>query len=288
MSDQDAIVLRDESSMPISDDSGFLLSLAKHAEERIDAVVKIKQMALKVTNASDWTDQGGKPYCQVSGAEKIANLFGISWKIGEPQCEFEPGGHFTYTYRGEFTANGRTIEVDGSRSSKDPFFKKYDYVDSGRFYADGNPIKNKVEKPVTEIDKRDVKMAAMTNLLGNGITRLLGIRNMTYADLEAFAGIKQSDVAKVEYKGNKQSKKPVVAPPQAKQADDAPSDPSKISAAQGRLLKAKASNNEGGVEVWMPKVKAFCGVEHTKDIPKAMMNECLAILDGKEPSEAQA
>jgi hypothetical protein len=277
MNDQDAIVLRDESSMSISDDSGFLLSLAKHAEERIDAVVKIKQMALKVTNASDWTDQGGKPYCQVSGAEKIANLFGISWKIGEPQCEFEPGGHFTYTYRGEFTANGRTIEVDGSRSSKDPFFKKYEYVNGQR-----------VEKPVTDIDKRDVKMAAMTNLLGNGITRLLGIRNMTYADLEAFAGIKQSDVAKVEYKGNKQSSKPTVAPPQAKAADEATSDPSKISAAQGRLLKAKASNNEGGVEVWMPKVKAFCGVEHTADIPKAMMNECLAILDGKEPTEAQA
>jgi hypothetical protein len=144
-----------EDNIPaIADDS--LLMVAQQAERRIDAVIKIKQMALKVTNAKDWTDQGGNPYLLVSGSEKIANLFNISWRIDEPICETEDDGHFTFTYTGTFIIPGRSIGVSGSRSSKDPFFKKYDWKDGV-----------KTEKPISAIDRRDVKMAAMTNLLGN-------------------------------------------------------------------------------------------------------------------------
>ena len=64
---------------PITDET--LIGLAEQAERRIDAMTKIKKVSLKLTNRHDWTDQGGKPYLQVSGAEKIARMFGISWKI---------------------------------------------------------------------------------------------------------------------------------------------------------------------------------------------------------------
>lgn len=203
--ENEIIDYNEENNVPaIADDS--LLRVAEMAERRIDAVIKIKQMALKVTNASDWTDQGGKPYLQVSGSEKVANLFNVSWRLDEPVCDTEPDGHFTYTMRGIFSIPGRSISAEGSRSSKDPFFKKYDWVDGV-----------KVEKPITAIDRRDVRMAALTNLLGNGISRLLGIRNLTYSDLEAFAGIKKEDIGKVEYKGKgKNGDKPPVAPPQKK------------------------------------------------------------------------
>jgi hypothetical protein len=179
-----------EAGLPIlADDT--LIQIAKQAEARIDAVIKIKQMALKVTNLSDWVDQNGKPYLQASGSEKIANLFNISWKIDEPMLEQEPDGTLTYVYKGEFSLAGRSIEVEGSRSSRDAFFKKYEYE-----MKDGKSVKIG-EKP---LDRRDLKMAAMTNLLGNGITRLLGIRNLTYNDLELFAGIKREQIGKVEYK----------------------------------------------------------------------------------------
>ena len=75
-----------EVSTPILDDT--LVSLAEQAEKRINAMNKIKQVSLKLTNKHDWTDQGGKPYLQVSGAEKIARMFGISWRISEPEKEF--------------------------------------------------------------------------------------------------------------------------------------------------------------------------------------------------------
>ena len=178
---------------PITDDT--LISLAEQAEKRIDAMTKIKKVSLKLTNKHDWTDQGGKPYLQVSGAEKIARMFGISWKISEPICEQQEAGHYTFTYKGFFSLAGASIEVIGTRSSKDGFFKKYDWSQKD---ADGNSLKT--ELPASEIDRGDVKKAAYTNCIGSGITRILGLRNMTYEDLEEFAGITADMIGKVDYK----------------------------------------------------------------------------------------
>lgn len=176
--------------------SETLIAIAEQAEKRADAMNKIKQVAIKLTNKFDWTDQGGKPYLQVSGAEKIARLFGISWRIDEPDFEREESGHFTYSYKGYFSLAGATIEAIGTRSSKDGFFKKYAYEK-----VEGERDK-KTELPPSEIDKGDVKKAAYTNCIGNGITRLLGIRNMTYEDLSAFAGITPEMISKVDFKKN--------------------------------------------------------------------------------------
>jgi len=238
----------------IADDN--LMRVAEMAEKRIDAVVKIKQMALKVTNARDWTDQGGNPYLQVSGSEKVANLFNISWRLDEPSVETEPDGHFTYTMRGIFSIPGRSISAEGSRSSKDPFFKKYDWVKQ-----EGKPDK-KTEKPISAIDRRDVRMAALTNLLGNGITRLLGIRNLSYVDLEVYAGITKDMVSTVDYKGKGKDKPPLQEP--GKKNDD----PTKISEAQAKRFFAIAKGaGKTDVEI-KAHLKETLNIEHTADIPK--------------------
>lgn len=166
-----------------------LIQLAEQAEKRVDALNKIKRAALKSTNRHDWVDQGGKPYLQSSGSEKIARIFGVSWKISEPVFEKEESGHFSFTYKGYFSVAGATIEAIGSRSSKDGFFRRYSYT-SGE----------KAELPLSEIDKSDVQKSAYSNLLGNGITRLLGIRNLTYEDLQEFAGITSDMIGRVDYK----------------------------------------------------------------------------------------
>ncbi|MFA6290152.1 MAG: hypothetical protein WC637_00145 [Victivallales bacterium] len=201
---ENEVMVYDDNVPAIADDS--LLRIAEMAERRIDAVVKIKQMALKVTNANDWNDQGGKPYLQVSGSEKVANLFNISWRIDEPVVDTEDDGHFTFTFRGIFSIPGRSISAEGSRSSKDPFFKKYDWI------KEQGKADKKVEKPISAIDRRDVRMAALTNLLGNGITRLLGIRNLSYADLDLYAGIKKEMIGVVDYKGKGKDREPLKEP----------------------------------------------------------------------------
>ncbi len=174
--------------------SDSLIEVAQQAEKRIEAIKKIKQLVLAVTNEMDWVDQNGKPYLQASGAEKVARLFGISWRIDPPEIEHEEGGHFRYIYKGYFSLGGVTIEAIGSRSSKDGFFKKYKY--------EGN---KRIELPPSEIDRADVQKAAYTNLLGNGITRLLGIRNLSYDDLKA-AGLHIERIQRIEYRSTTQPK----------------------------------------------------------------------------------
>ena len=162
-----------------------LLAVAAAAERRIEAVNKIKGLALKVTNSRDWNDQGGNPYLQVSGAEKVARLFGVSWRLDAPTRDDHDDGHFSYTFKGYFNMGTAEIEVVGTRSSKDPFFagKKDD------------PL------PPSEIDRNDVKKGAMTNCIGNGISRLLGIRNLTWEELEK-AGIQRGSVGKVSFRSS--------------------------------------------------------------------------------------
>jgi len=236
---QDATIINEENLPALADDS--LLRVAEMAEKRIEAVIKIKQMALKVTNSGDWIDQSGRPYLYVSGSEKIANLFNVSWQINEPEVDTEPDGHFTYTFRGTFRIPGRSIAAEGSRSSKDPFFKKYDWVDG-----------KKIEKPISAIDRRDVRMAAMTNLLGNGITRVLGIRNLSYEDLAEYAGITKDMIEKVDYgKKGSEGKKPFTQP--GKKKDPSPSG------------KDKSAKNEITVETGISDVSIKEGInEKTK------------------------
>jgi len=256
-----------------------IIEVAQEAERRIDAIIKIKQIALKVTNSGDWTDQQGKPYLQGSGAEKVANLFNISWRIDEPRIEFEDDGHFTYTYKGDFSLAGRSIQVDGSRSSKDPFFKKYNYDKDEQ----GKTIKT--EKPLSAIDKRDVKMAAMTNLLGNGVTRILGIRNLTWDDLLKYAGIKQSEVAGVHY--GKEGEKPPLKEPQKKANGEAPIPgpdlSKKITEPQSKRFYAiakGAGKTEANIKAYL---YAKIGSEHSSDIPQNLYDEICLWAKEREP-----
>ena len=177
--------------VPVVLGSDNLVRMAEFAEKRVKAIKRIKIAALAVTSVHDWVDQNGKPYLSVSGAEKIARLFGISWRIDEPELVTEGDGHFSYTYKGYFTLGSTTIEAIGSRGSKDGFFSK----------SHGEDI------PPSEIDRNDVRKAAYTNLLGNGITRMLGLRGLTWDEVKG-AGIDQSKISKIDYK-KKEMKKDV-------------------------------------------------------------------------------
>jgi hypothetical protein len=162
-----------------------LIAMAQQVEKRIAAVKRIKAAALAVTNKHDWIDQDGKPYLWVSGAEKVARLFGISWRIDPPTLEVDPDGHYAYIYKGEFSLGTATIDVIGSRSSKDPFFSR----------SKGQNV------PPDQIDRQDVRKSAYTNCIGNGVTRLLGIRNMTWEEVEEFGSFKRGDAKGVKREG---------------------------------------------------------------------------------------
>lgn len=230
-------------------DNDNIIAMAEQAEKRIEAINKIKQIALRVTNANDWVDQGGKPYLQTSGAEKIARLFGISWRIDEPQWHIDEDGHFEYTYKGYFSMGNVEIEAIGTRTSRDEFFTW-----GGK-------------KPPSEIDRGDVKKAAYTNCIGNGITRLLGIRNLTWEDLAA-AGIGKEDVSKIEYK----------KPEMSQEAKDQ-------RAEIGRMLLEMAGGSEEAAAEKLKEFTSFIGRDG-KEVPgktklKELTEKMIPVTYGK-------
>lgn len=148
-----------------------IMYLAEKADRMITAMNKIMSAALKITSEHDWTLIGGKPYLQESGATKVARLFGISWKIGDPKIECDPEGYKTFTYKGRFEMRGQFIECEGSRSMKDEFF--------------GGKADNR--KSVDEISERNVRQAAYTNCINNGIKRIIpGLRGI---DVKALSDV---------------------------------------------------------------------------------------------------
>lgn len=155
---------------PTSMDNIFYL--ADRAEKALDALNRIMDAALKITNELDWVLIGGKPYLQESGATKVARLFGISIQlIGKPTVEVDIDGYKTYTYKARFMLHDQFIECEGSRGMKEQFFAMQG--------------KDKPLKKPDEIDERDVKMAAYTNCINNGIKRLIpNLRNIDVATLE--------------------------------------------------------------------------------------------------------
>lgn len=155
-----------------------ILYLAEKAEKYIAAMNRIMDAALKITNELDWVLIGGKPYLQESGATKVARLFGISIQlIGNPVVTVDGDGYKTYTYKARFMLKDQFIECEGSRSASEDFFAG----------------KGRTKKP-DEIDDRDVKMAAYTNCINNGIKRLIpNLRNIDVETLER-AGL---DVSKI-------------------------------------------------------------------------------------------
>lgn len=164
-----------------------ILYLANKAEQYIEAMNRIMDAALKITTEYDWILIGGKPYLQESGTTKVARLFGISIQlIGQPLVEFDNEGYKTFTYKARFMFKDQFIECEGSRSMKDDFFAK-----AG---------KDKPLKKPDEIDERDVKMAAYTNCLNNGIKRLIpNLRNIDVSALEK-AGLEVGKISGYTFK----------------------------------------------------------------------------------------
>jgi hypothetical protein len=163
----------------------------KNAEKYVAVMAKIRLLAIQLTNAMDWSDQGGKPYLEKSGCDKIASGFGM--KYDSPTFEKEvilddKGEYVQYTCSGE----GRWNNVEGSEigvcSSRDDFF--------GTKKANGE----KAFKPMSEVDLTDIKKKAFTNWANRLIKKILGL-SYTWEELKELSGgkIAQDKIKKVEF-----------------------------------------------------------------------------------------
>lgn len=174
---------------PVMSDSDMEMAL-QFAERNEKMCRKIKLLSIKQTNRNDWEDMEGKPYLKSSGAEKIARLFGIAWGIceGYPLKEMtndDKGAFYIYKCQLKVTMGGKSIEVMGTCSQKDKFFGQ----------KHGQP------RPLSEIDETNIIRKAYTNAEVNGVTRMLGLRNLTWEEL-AEAGVERGNTHSVNFKNS--------------------------------------------------------------------------------------
>jgi len=160
------------------------------AEKRMATLQKVINLALKITNSNDWTNLNGKPYLNGSGTQKVARLFGVCWTGLQTKKNIstdETGQFYFYETSGIFYLKGKDdiIEATGTCSVKDLFFSR----------ANGQT------KPNSEIDETNILKSSITNCISNGITSLLGLKGLTWEQVEA-AGIKKDKTASVTYTQN--------------------------------------------------------------------------------------
>lgn len=169
-------------------------------ERRNALLEKILSYAISSTHAGQWVDQSGKPYPTAPAAEVMARRCAV--RIENVHTEKMPSsddkGPF-YMYVATCTASlpggFDSIQAMGTCSSRDQFL--------GTETSKGRVL--------SEIDEGNILKAAYSNMLVNAVTRLLGVRNLTWEQL-AKHGIDQAKTAKVEYHGGSRGGGPSAEP----------------------------------------------------------------------------
>jgi hypothetical protein len=217
--DQDnAEPLQRQSVMPVKTMSGSFLSAMTDSD--IDVVMsnankfmlmqdKLRKTALKLTNSNDWVDQEGTPYLEVSGTNKVAMGFGVSYQeLGwsETRKTDENGPYVEVVSKIEVTFMGNTITQTGTASTRDNFFGK---TASGW-------------KPLSEVNMQNIIKKATTNAIQRGIKSRLGL-DFTWEEIEESTGgkVTKEKCAGVSYTGGGKGGTGNAATPEAKTAREA-------------------------------------------------------------------
>jgi len=174
------------------------------AQRRVEMVQKIINIALKITNYRDWVSQDNSPYLTHSGAEKVARLFGVSLSNIKTQKEWSDdtkGKYYIYKTTGKAALPGKldSIEALGTCSQRDKFFAKAkgEWLDS------------------IDVDETNIMKSSYSNFVVNAITHLLGLRNLTWDQIED-AGIDKSKIQQIKYQKGSEKVKKTATPEEVK------------------------------------------------------------------------
>lgn len=149
--------------VPSANEITSIEKTVEQANRYFNVLGQIRKLAIKLTNNLDWTNEGGNPYLQKSGCDKIAGAFGVKIYdavIEKEVCKDDKGEYVMYTCTAKGIWNNHEESEVGTCSSRDDFFGKH---------------KGGVLKPLSEVDLTDVKKKAFTNMANRLIKKLLGL-----------------------------------------------------------------------------------------------------------------
>lgn len=159
-----------------------------YAEKKVELYKKIRIIALKATNESDWIIQKDGPYLMERGAAGVANLFGVDipkFIVDREWSEDDKGRYYTYVAIGSAYSRslGRWVSDIGTCSQRDKLFGMI-----------GGEL-----RPMEEVDVNMIKKKAVTNLKNRLVKGLCGILNVIEEDL-IVAGLDPKKMKRIEYK----------------------------------------------------------------------------------------
>jgi hypothetical protein len=163
-----------------------------YLERRAAAFDRLLAIAISATQPHHWFDQQGKPYLGAAGSEVVGRKLGVKWAgVQYTQSKFEDdkGEYYEWSVTATFSLPGGldSIESIGTCSSRDNFLG----------------TETRAGRELADVDIGNIRKAAYSNMIVNGVTRLLGIRGLTWQQLSQF-GITADGATKVDYKtGNK-------------------------------------------------------------------------------------
>jgi len=164
----------------------------KGAERYLELMDKIRKASIRLTNNLDWSNQGGKPYLEKSGCDKIASAFGVKVfdiTFVKEKISDDKGDYIIYSCHGKGRWNNHETEETGTCSTRDDFFGKGTTADGQKGW-----------KPLSEVDLTDIMKKAQTNLSNRLIKKLIGL-SFSWEEIKELSGDKISaeTVLKVDF-----------------------------------------------------------------------------------------
>jgi len=169
-------------------------------EEMAQLMKRLVPVSIGLTKPQDWIEQGDKVYLQGTGVDRISGPWGLRFGKYTVTREDYPDGEFAYVVEGPVGSHRTGVvfeNVVGGRSSRDPFFDRFDADRPGN-WGDMKKEEKAAWKKEHRIpvDELNLRKAAVTNWETRGASKIAGLRGLTRADIEA-QGVK--GVKRIEY-----------------------------------------------------------------------------------------
>jgi len=196
-------VTENKSAPMVLEDNKTMLSeqYVQTAGKQIELRSRLIMTALKALKQHDFQDFDGKPYLEGEGAARIMAIV-RGFKVGEAKFVIEQiAPHYFVDCSIPMEFMGATTVAIGDCSTSDSFFTGRDGK-GGRFkkYIDQTGS----EIMATRLLLGDAKKKARENAISRGVSELLGLKGLTWGDLEQFGFLRTDAGSTISFKQGSQ------------------------------------------------------------------------------------
>ncbi|MCP3885111.1 MAG: hypothetical protein GY700_06485 [Propionibacteriaceae bacterium] len=237
------------------------VDILRKLEERNELLNKVLGFGIRSTRSEDWSNLQGKPWPNGNAVEKMARRCAVSIEIiavRDIKERDEKGEYVNVETRLKCKMPGGfdVVEGLGYCSTRDQFL--------GTETRDGRDLKN--------VDMGHIRQASYTNAFTNGVTRLLGVRNLSWERLGEFNIYKKGAGANVTYGQGQGSSGARNAGNQG--------GPTLLTEGQSKAIFAIARDRDYNPDDVKTYIKEMFNVDSSKKLTRAWASDLIEALKG--------